>query len=72
MNTGWLGMALTLSGVVCMAWFPKLARASLGIFCVSAVVWIVHAITVHDRPLALTQLALLGINAIGIYRWRNA
>jgi hypothetical protein len=71
MNVGWLGMTLTLSGVVCMAWFPSFARYSLYVFCTSALVWLAHGVAIHDRPLVLTQLALFGINAVGIYRWRN-
>lgn len=68
--TGWVGLTLTLTGTAMQALSPTgLLRYSYVVFLVSSAIWATNGVTMHNRPLLLTNTVLFGLNSIALWHY---
>lgn len=65
----WLGMILTLSGLVING--RKIIWCWL-IWCIGDVVWIVYGIHTHQPAIVSLNTIMIGFNLWGWREWRNS
>ena len=66
---GWIGMSATLAGVAIQSLLPDFTRYSFLIFLAAALLWFINGVFTRNRPLMCTQVVLILLNAIAVYRW---
>ena len=66
---GWLGFALSVSGVAVQALIPAHLRWSFVIFAVANVLWFVNGVRTRNRPLAWKQAVLGALNCVSLIHW---
>lgn len=65
---GYVGMSLTFTGVL-ISTSPAHVKWCFPFLLVAAIAWLINGWLSHNRPQVITQLALLTINIIAVYRW---
>jgi uncharacterized membrane protein len=68
---GWIGMSATLAGVAIQSLLPELTRYSFLIFLAAALLWFFNGALTRNRPLMSTQVVLIVLNSVAVYRWFN-
>jgi hypothetical protein len=66
---GWIGMSATLAGVAIQSLLPELTRYSFLIFLAAALLWFFNGALTRNRPLMYTQVVLIVLNSVAVYRW---
>ena len=65
---GYAGLVLTVTGVA-VSTVPSCVKWCFPVLFAAAVAWLVNGWLARNRPQVITQLVLLILNGVAVYRW---